>query len=111
MGTTAVRTHFRTHEGYRPFVGYGAHVDTGIFRGPPLCCGHHLEKRLMPTWLTTPFLTDVLSGLASAIPVIAAVYVFARGLFDERKGKTKRSLVEHLGRAAAAGGFPSALIL
>jgi hypothetical protein len=56
-------------------------------------------------------LTEALSFLASAIPVVAAVYVFARGLVDDRRGKARRSLVEHLGRAAAAGGFPSAIIL
>lgn len=54
---------------------------------------------------------DALSILATAVPVLAAVYVFTRGLIDERKGKNKRSLVEHLGRATAAGGVPSALIL
>jgi hypothetical protein len=54
---------------------------------------------------------DALSISATAVPVLAAVYVLTRGLIDECKGKNKRSLVEHLGRATAAGGVPSALIL
>ena len=65
----------------------------------------------MPGWLGTVQVVELLSVLATAMPVAAAVYVFAKGLFDERRGKARRSLVEHLGRAAAAGGFPSALIL
>jgi|ERR1035438_1566091 hypothetical protein len=65
----------------------------------------------MTNWLATISFSAILSALATAIPVAAAVYAFARGLFDERRGKSKRSLVEHLGRAAAAGGLPSALIL
>ncbi len=65
----------------------------------------------MPSWIVAISFSFILSLLATVIPVAAAVYIFAQGLFDERRGKSRRSLVEHLGRAAAAGGLPSALIL
>lgn len=52
-----------------------------------------------------------LSIVVSYTSVVLAIWTFTHGILKDRRSKDVRSLLEHLGRAAAAGAIPSALTL